>query len=180
MFPLRIRTLPPADMDSKKLAYLCRDLADNRKAENIVVLDVKDLSSVTDYFVIASGSSEPHLRAIADEIVDRLKLDEGVSPRARDGTVQAGWIVLDFFDVIVHIMRTDVRSRYDLESLWGDAPRMRTKGRASTPDGEGAPPRPRRRPPVRAARKTAIKTGASRKPSEKPAARRRRPTAGES
>ena len=54
-------------MDSKKLAELCRDFADNKKAEKIVILDVRDLSSVTDYFVIASGTSEPHLRAIVDE-----------------------------------------------------------------------------------------------------------------
>ncbi len=59
-------------MDSKKLALLCREFADNKKAEDIVVLDVRDLSSVTDYFVIASGTSEPHLRAIVDEIKDQL------------------------------------------------------------------------------------------------------------
>jgi ribosome-associated protein len=89
------------------------------------VLDVKDLSSVTDYFVLVSGSSEPHLRAISDEIIDRLKEEHGVVPRARDGTLQGGWVVLDFFDVIVHIMRTEARKRYDLESLWGDAPRVK-------------------------------------------------------
>ena len=60
-------------MDSKKLALLCRELADNKKAEDIVILDVRDLSSVTDYFVIASGSNEPHLRAITEEITDKLR-----------------------------------------------------------------------------------------------------------
>ena len=59
-------------MDSKKLALICRELADDKKAENIVVLDVKKVSSITDYFVIASGSSEPHLRAISDEVIDKL------------------------------------------------------------------------------------------------------------
>jgi len=89
------------------------------------VLDVRELSTVTDYFVIATGSSEPHLRAISEEIIDRLKEDYSISPRAKDGTIQAGWIVLDFFDVIVHVMRPDVRRRYDLEALWGDAPRVK-------------------------------------------------------
>ena len=131
-------------MDSKKLAHLCRELADNKKAEDILVLDMRKLSSVTDYFVIASGSSEPHLRAIAEEIIDRLKEDTGLSPRARDGTVQAGWVVLDFFDVIVHVMRTEVRTRYDLESLWGDAPRVNAKVRAPKPDA-GSPKRRGRR-----------------------------------
>ena len=112
-------------MDSKKLALLCRDLAENRKAENIAVLDVRAVSSVTDYFVIASGTSEPHLRAITDEITDKLKAEYGLRPRAVDGTLQTAWVVLDFFDVIVHVMHTEVRQRYDLEGLWGDAKAMK-------------------------------------------------------
>jgi ribosome-associated protein len=116
-------------MDSKKLALLCRELADNKKAENVMVLDVRELSSVTDYFVIGSGTSEPHLRAIVNEISDKLKEDHGIKARAMDGTFQTAWVVLDFFDVIVHIMRADVRDRYDLETLWGDAPRIKSRKR---------------------------------------------------
>src|SRR4051794_16587821 len=112
-------------MDSKTLAQLCRELADNKKAEDIIVLDVHELSSVTDYFVIASGSSEPHLRAISEEILNQLDEAHGVSPRAKDGTVTGGWMVLDYFDVIVHIMRREVRERYDLETLWGDAKKLK-------------------------------------------------------
>jgi ribosome-associated protein len=112
-------------MDSKKLAQLCRDLADNKKAENIVVLDVRDVSSVTDYFVIASGSSEPHLRAIVDEITDGLRDQHDLRPFRKDGSMQGTWVVLDFFDVIVHVMRADARERYDLEGLWGDAARVK-------------------------------------------------------
>ena len=118
-------------MDSKKLALLCRELAENKKAEDTVILDVHDLSSVTDYFVLASGSSEPHLRAIVDEISDKLREDYQVVPRAIDGTLQAAWVVLDYFDVIVHVMRQDVRDRYDLETLWGDAPRLKARKRAT-------------------------------------------------
>lgn len=112
-------------MESKKLALLCRQLADNKKAEELVVLDVKSISSITDYFVIASGSSEPHLRAISEEITETLNSDHGIVARAIDGNLQTGWLVIDFFDVIVHVMRKDVRERYDLESLWGDAPRVK-------------------------------------------------------
>jgi ribosome-associated protein len=118
-------------MDSRKLALLCRQLADNKKAEDIVILDVRELSSVTDYFVIASGTSEPHLRAIVDEITDKLPDEHHLRPKAVDGTLQAAWIVLDYFDVIIHLMRQDVRERYDLETLWGDAPRVRTRKRAT-------------------------------------------------
>jgi ribosome-associated protein len=108
-------------MESKKLALLCRDLAENKKAENTVILDVRSLSSITDFFVITSGATEPHLRAIVNEITDRLREDHGVSPRAMDGDAGAAWQVMDYFDVIVHVMRTDVREKYDLEGLWGDA-----------------------------------------------------------
>ena len=114
-------------MDSKTLALLCRELADNKKAENILVLDVSKVSSVTDFFVIASASSEPHLRAIAAEITDKLRDEHGERPRAIDGTLQTAWMVLDYFDVIVHVMRADVRERYDLEGLWGDATRVKPR-----------------------------------------------------
>lgn len=119
-------------MDSRKLALLCREFADNKKAEDIVILDVRELSSVTDYFVIATGSSEPHLRAITDEITDTLREEFQLRPRAIDGTLQTAWIVLDYFDVIIHVMRQDIRERYDLETLWGDAPRVRTHRKSST------------------------------------------------
>jgi ribosome silencing factor RsfS/YbeB/iojap len=113
-------------MDSKKLAQLCRDFADNKKAENIAVLDVRKVSSVTDYFVIASGSSEPHLRAIVSEITDQLRDKYDLRATRVDGATGGAWVVLDFFDVIVHVMRADVRERYDLESLWADAKPLKT------------------------------------------------------
>jgi ribosome-associated protein len=118
-------------MDSRKLALACRELADNKKAENIIILDVRKLSSITDFFVIASGTSEPHLRAIVDEIEDQIKENHGVRPNAIDGTFQTAWVVLDYFDVIVHVMRHDVREKYDLETLWGDAPRLKPRKRAA-------------------------------------------------
>ncbi len=117
-------------MDSRKLARLCREFAENKKAEDLVILDVRKISSVTDYFVIASGTSEPHLRAIVEEISTQLREQHDVRPRAVDGTVHGAWVVLDFFDVIVHVMRQDVRERYDLEGLWGDAPRVKARVKA--------------------------------------------------
>ena len=108
-------------MESKKLARLCRELADNKKAEDIVVLDVRKLSSVTDYFVIATGTSHPHLRAIVEEISGKLRDEHDLRPSRSEGMTGGTWVVLDYFDVIVHVMHTDTRKRYDLESLWGDA-----------------------------------------------------------
>lgn len=118
-------------MDSRKLALLCRSLADDKKAEDIVVLDVRKISSVTDYFVIASGTSDPHLRAVVDEIAETLKEEHDLAPNGKDGSVHGAWVVLDYFDVIVHIMRADVRQRYDLEGLWNDAPRVKPRAVAT-------------------------------------------------
>jgi ribosome-associated protein len=123
-------------MESRKLALLCRELAENRKAEGVVVLDVRKVSTVTDYFVIATGTSEPHLRAIEDEILSRLRDDEGIRPSSLDGSSQGSWLVMDFFDVIVHIMRKEVREKYDLEGLWGDAGRIEAGEKVGAVAGE--------------------------------------------
>jgi len=114
-----------AEMDSKQLALACRALADNKKAENLIVLDVRELSTVTDFFVIATGSSEPHLRAIENEILDGLRKEHELKPVHTEGSAQSNWIVADFFDVIVHIMKADVRAHYDIEGLWADAAQVK-------------------------------------------------------
>ena len=116
-------------MDSRKLAMLCRELADNKKAEDIVILDLRKISSITDYFVICTGSSEPHLRAIVDEIQEHLEEEHQMTPRGTDGSINTSWVVMDYFDVIVHVMRKDVRELYNLEDLWGDAPPVKTPKR---------------------------------------------------
>jgi ribosome-associated protein len=112
-------------MESKQLALLCRELADNKKAENIAVLDVRKLSSVTDYFVIATGTSQPHLRAIVEEIAGRLREEHDLRPSRSEGSTGGNWVVLDYFDVIVHVMHTETRKHYDLEGLWGDAKKLK-------------------------------------------------------
>ena len=122
-------------MESKKLAQLCRELADNKKAENIVVLDVRAVSSITDYFVIVTGTSEPHLRAIMHELVDKLRDDHGLKPSASQGGEQDSWVVLDYFDVMVHIMRAEARAQYDLEGLWSDAAKIKTKKKRKPASG---------------------------------------------
>ena len=121
------------EMDSRELALRCRDLAEGKKAENLVVLDMRKLSSVTDYFVIATGTSEPHLRALIEELTERIAAEFAIQPRAVDGALKANWVVLDYLDVIVHLMRAETRERYGLEILWGDAPRVRRRTRKVTP-----------------------------------------------
>ena len=88
------------------------------------MLDLREISTFTDYFVICSGTSEPHLKAIAGEVEARLKEDHGVRASAVDGFPASQWIVLDYLQVIVHVFHRDKRAFYRLEDLWGDAPRV--------------------------------------------------------
>ena len=109
-------------MDSKTLALLCREYADNKKAENIAVLDMAEISSITDYFVIASGTTEPHLRAISTRLRTSCKRST-TCPRAMDGSLQTAWIVLDYFDVIVHVMRTRICANATIWKAYGAMPK---------------------------------------------------------
>src|SRR5205814_948364 len=88
------------------------------------VLDLQGISSFTDYFVICSGTSEPHLKAIAGEIEERLRDEHGIRAVSVDGFPASQWIVLDYLQVIVHVFRREKREFYSLEDLWGDAPRV--------------------------------------------------------
>jgi ribosome-associated protein len=88
------------------------------------VLDLRGISTFTDFFVICSGTSEPHLKAIAGEIETRLKQDHKIKATAMDGFPASQWIVLDYLQVVVHIFHREKRPFYSLEDLWGDAPRF--------------------------------------------------------
>ena len=92
-----------------------------------MVIDLRDISSFTDFFLICSGTSEPHLKAIAGDLRDSLKEDHGIKPLAVDGFPASQWIVADYSGVIVHIFHHDKRAFYSLEDLWSDAPRLKLK-----------------------------------------------------
>ena len=89
-----------------------------------MVLDLRGISSFTDFFVICSATSEPQLKAIANEIETRLREDQGLRATSVDGFPASQWIVLDYLEVVVHIFHRDKRAFYSLEDLWGDAPRI--------------------------------------------------------
>jgi len=95
----------------------------DKKAENPVVIDLSELTTLADYFVVLSATSDTHARTIADEIKKKLK-DKGILPLSVEGYENANWILIDYGDVIVHIFRPEFRELYNLESLWMDAPRI--------------------------------------------------------
>ncbi|HEX8297302.1 MAG TPA: ribosome silencing factor [Chthoniobacteraceae bacterium] len=115
------RILP---IKAEQLARLCASIASDKKAEDIVAIDLRGISSFTDFFVICSGTSEPHLKAIASDLQGRLKQEHGASPMAVDGFPVSQWIVADYTDVVVHIFHQEKRALYSLEDLWSDAPRL--------------------------------------------------------
>jgi ribosome-associated protein len=113
----------PAEFDPEALALARRivDLAEDKKASDIVLLEIGRLTSMADYFVICSGGSERQVGAIADGISSGLR-DDGIRPIGREGAASAHWVLLDYGSVIVHVMAPPERDFYQLERLWSDAP----------------------------------------------------------
>jgi ribosome-associated protein len=102
------------------MAHRIVELAADKKASDIILLDVRAQTAMTDYFVICSGSSDRQLRAIADGIVEGVK-DDGAQPLSREGDVGSHWLLIDFGGVIVHVMSRPEREFYQLEQLWSEA-----------------------------------------------------------
>ena len=110
-------------MDSQQLAERIASLAADRKAIDIRVIDLREIVSYTDYFVICSGNSERQAKAIQDAIHEDLKKGEDrLLPRRTEGSNESRWILIDYLDVVVHIFTPDAREYYRLEQLWGEAP----------------------------------------------------------
>jgi ribosome-associated protein len=124
--PVKKAAPAPVDLGTPEgmaLAELCCQYACEKKATHPVILDVRKSSSITDFTVIVTGTSLPHLRAIRKEIADRLWEDHRIKVLRMDGTPESLWMVADFADVMVHIFHAETRERFGLEDLWGDAPR---------------------------------------------------------
>ena len=108
---------------AKELSIAAARIAAERRCSGIIVLDLRGKSPATDFFVIATGTSDRQMRTVADEISQEAK-SSGFSVFGRAGYEQAKWILLDFVDVVVHIFDSEFRDYYDLELLWGDAKRV--------------------------------------------------------
>lgn len=115
----------PADVPSVVAQSV--HLALDRKANDVLLLDLRGLSNATDYFVIASGTSDLHVRAIAENIIEKLKA-AGEPPDHVEGLKRGRWILIDYVDFVVHVFHPGARDFYQLERLWGDAPTYVAEG----------------------------------------------------
>ena len=113
-----------SDLDSTTLAKRLAALADSKKAEDVVGLDMRKLVSYTDYLVICTARNERQARAVAEEARQGLKREHGLLPSGSEGEAAAGWIVLDYLDAVLHVFTPEARDRYQLEDLWHEAPRL--------------------------------------------------------
>lgn len=118
------------------LAGIAIDAMLEKKGREVIVMDMREVSGVADYFVICTGDSDRQINAIAEEIGERIKGECGERPWHTEGTNHLKWVLLDYVDVVVHIFDTERRSFYDLERLWGDAPKEEVQDEGSSKDVE--------------------------------------------
>lgn len=104
-------------------ARLAADTAEDKRARDVVVLDIRGLSVIADYFVICSANSRTQVQAIADAICEKLE-ERGLRLRGMEGKDEAKWILIDFGDIVIHVFQEEERAFFGLERLWGDAPRL--------------------------------------------------------
>lgn len=114
-------------MEKNRILELAVKAADDKKAENIVVLNMKGISLIADYFLICHGNSEKQVQAIATEIKKSAQENE-INLKRLEGFDQARWVLIDLEDVVVHVFHKDERLYYNLEKLWGDAPTLDVEG----------------------------------------------------
>ncbi len=110
-------------IDSKTKSLLCMKAAIEKKAVDPVLLEMREIASIADYFFICSGKSDRQVQTIAQAIEKDLK-KRGIQPLGQEGTLEGKWILMDYEDVVIHVFLEPVRAFYDLEGLWMDAPRI--------------------------------------------------------
>lgn len=109
--------------EARSKALLAAEAASEKKAEDIVILEVSTLIGITDFFVIASGNNERQVSTIVDEVEERLR-KAGHKPYRREGEREQRWVLLDYLDIVVHVFHKEEREFYELERLWKDAARV--------------------------------------------------------
>ena len=147
-------------MNSKDKSLLCAHLALDKKALDLVILDVQEYSTFTSYFIICSGTADRHVQAIASNIEIACK-QKGLQPLGIEGFREGKWILLDYDDVVVHVFHEPVRAFYDLERLWVEAPRIipdTAAGKKAVEPSRDTPPRTKKSREQKTKPKTRLKT----------------------
>ena len=120
----------PASTNAAPLAQKAAQLLLDNKANDVVILNLKPVSDMTDFFVIASGTSDTHVRSLAEHVMVELKKD-GQAPHHMEGVTQGRWVLLDYVDFVVHVFHPTLRSFYQLERLWSDAEIVTVEGQGA-------------------------------------------------
>ncbi len=174
---MKKRTSATESRELALLAHICRGL-DDKKAGDLKVIQVAGLSSITDYIVLATGLAEPHLRALRIE-VEKVLDAQGALIGGMDKNQQSGWLVVDAFQIMIHLFTAEARARFALEQLWRDGTEISVAKLLGQPEPEAKPAKKKAAAKKPAATKTAVKTPAAKKavatkkaPAKKPVAKK--------
>ena len=110
-------------MDGLEIAKIAYNMLDDKKGEDIVLLDVRNMSPISDYILIVTGNSDPHVKALFAGVERELK-NSGLHCHRKAGMATGGWMILDYFDIIIHIFSAESRAYYTIEDIWAEAPRV--------------------------------------------------------
>ena len=122
-----MRSVPQAEperLESEALARLVAEIADAKKAEDVVAMDMRSLVGYTDFLVVCTARNERQAKAIHDDVYVRLKREHGLLPANVEGESDSRWVLMDYLDCVLHVFVPELRERYRLEVLWGEAPRL--------------------------------------------------------
>jgi ribosome-associated protein len=122
-----VRPVPQSDperVDSEAIARLVAEIADSKKAEDVVALDMRSLVGYTDFLIVCTARNERQAKAIHDDVHLRLKREHELLPANVEGEADGGWVLMDYLDCVLHVLVPDLRERYRLEVLWAEAPRL--------------------------------------------------------
>jgi len=122
--PARTEDAVPAEMSPEDLARVIAGIVDDKLGEDMIALDVSSLVGYTDVLMVCTARNERQAKAIHDEVRERMKRDHGRLPATVEGETEARWVLMDYLDCVLHIFVAELRERYRLEVLWGEAPRV--------------------------------------------------------
>lgn len=133
------RRAAPVETTAEEKAAIAEEALTDRRAAEVVVLDMRGVTTITDYFLICHGTSQLHIQSLAEAVREAFE-EKGIRPFGAEGEREARWVLLDYGEVVVHVFSEEDREFYNLERLWSDAPQVMVSAPAQAEDGERADP----------------------------------------